>query len=101
MVFPGLGLLPGARATAEEPMVMKAGARKRRRKSWEGDVDEFKKVLGSILDVFNEHRRPIQAVIPEEMFKKMLFLCHPDKHNNHEWAKEITQWLLEQRKRSV
>jgi DNA-binding CsgD family transcriptional regulator len=32
------------------------------------------------------------------MFKRLLQLCHPDKHMNSEAAKKATQWLLENRK---
>lgn len=38
------------------------------------------------------------ADIPEEKLKRLIQLCHPDKHNGSKVATEITQWLLEQRK---
>jgi hypothetical protein len=40
----------------------------------------------------------VHSGIPENMFRKLLMLCHPDKHNNSPLATEVTQWLLEQRK---
>lgn len=43
---------------------------------------------------------PTAGAIPPELYKKLIFLCHPDKHNNHEWAQEVTRWLLDQRKQS-
>lgn len=46
------------------------------------------------------HKPAEPEAIPSEMFKKMLFLCHPDKHNNHPWAQEVTRWLLEQRRKA-
>jgi len=30
--------------------------------------------------------------------KRLLGLCHPDKHNNSKMSTEMTQWLLEQRR---
>jgi len=68
---------------------------------WQPDLDAFKEQLDEFLGVFAKHTRPVAAVIPPELFKKMLFLCHPDKHNDHPWAGEVTQWLLEQRKKHV
>ncbi len=35
--------------------------------------------------------------IPPEMFRKLISLCHPDKHNNSETSQEVTRWLLKQR----
>lgn len=40
------------------------------------------------------------AAIPPELYRKLIFLCHPDKHNNHPHAIEVTQWLLGERKKS-
>ncbi len=42
----------------------------------------------------------VVSPIPPELFRKMLMLCHPDKHGNSETAKEVTLWLLEERKKS-
>lgn len=39
----------------------------------------------------------IQLQIPPEMYRKLLSLCHPDKHANSQTATEVTTWLLEQR----
>lgn len=33
-------------------------------------------------------------VIDPEMMRRLLFLCHPDKHNNSEASQKATQWLL-------
>jgi hypothetical protein len=38
------------------------------------------------------------APIPEDKLKKMIMLCHPDKHNGSKTSTEITQWLLSLRK---
>jgi regulator of replication initiation timing len=32
--------------------------------------------------------------ISKDMKRRLLQLCHPDKHNNSESSKIITQWLL-------
>lgn len=36
--------------------------------------------------------------IPPDMLKRLIRLCHPDKHGNSETANAVTRWLLEQRK---
>lgn len=40
------------------------------------------------------------VAIPPEMYRKLLMLCHPDKHGNSETATEVTRWLLEQREKT-
>jgi hypothetical protein len=37
--------------------------------------------------------------IPPDMLKRLIRLCHPDRHNNSELANEVTKWLLDQRTR--
>ncbi|MGN6701471.1 MAG: hypothetical protein ACTHKB_00730 [Burkholderiaceae bacterium] len=37
--------------------------------------------------------------IPAEMLKRLIMLCHPDKHGGSEMSRKATQWLLEQRDR--
>lgn len=39
----------------------------------------------------------VTTSVPKAMLDRMIRLCHPDKHNNSETAKEVTQWLLSQR----
>lgn len=41
---------------------------------------------------------PAAGPIPTDMFRRLLMLCHPDKHQNSELANEVTKWLLNQRK---
>lgn len=36
--------------------------------------------------------------IPPEMLKRLIQLCHPDKHSGSEASLKATQWLIEQRK---
>lgn len=45
----------------------------------------------------------VVSPIPEPMFRKMIALCHPDKHVGtafHDMALEVTQWLTEEREKS-
>ena len=35
--------------------------------------------------------------IPKDMMRRLLQLCHPDKHNGSETATRATEWLLSQR----
>lgn len=38
-----------------------------------------------------------RETIPQKMVKRLISLCHPDKHDNNKMSHEVTQWLLEQR----
>ncbi|MEB4589520.1 hypothetical protein VSS37_00875 [Candidatus Thiothrix sp. Deng01] len=40
------------------------------------------------------------AAIPADMLKRLIHLCHPDKHNGSQASLLATQWLLEQRGRA-
>ena len=47
-------------------------------------------------------RRPSEpsgGTMDGEMLRRLLQLCHPDKHGGSESAIKATQWLLAQRKR--
>ena len=37
-------------------------------------------------------------IIPKDISKKLLLLCHPDKHEGSQIAQEATQWILQKRK---
>ncbi|RLC99532.1 MAG: hypothetical protein DRI46_09305 [Chloroflexi bacterium] len=39
----------------------------------------------------------LNGSIPDEILKRMIRLCHPDKHDSSEMATKVTQWLLEQK----
>lgn len=41
--------------------------------------------------------RPSNGAIPEDLLKRMIRLCHPDRHDNSPSANTVTQWLLKQR----
>lgn len=36
-------------------------------------------------------------VSTDKRWRDLIFLCHPDKHNNSECSQEITRWLIENR----
>ena len=49
-----------------------------------------------------EHERELaalrnQSVIPNDMIKRLIQLCHPDKHNGKKSAQEVTTWLISQK----
>jgi len=41
---------------------------------------------------------PPVAAIPDDVLRRLLHLCHPDKHGNSPTATEATQWLLQYRR---
>jgi len=41
------------------------------------------------------------APIPPEMLRRLLQLCHPDRHANSVAANTATRWLLDQRQGST
>jgi hypothetical protein len=40
---------------------------------------------------------PSTGGLDKDRLRKLIHLCHPDKHNNSTLATEMTQWLLSQR----
>lgn len=50
---------------------------------------------------FSAGTKPNQSTaapsIPSEMLKRLIQLCHPDKHSASEASMKATQWLLDQR----
>lgn len=42
----------------------------------------------------------IQNGLSQDQIRKLIGLCHPDRHGNSKTATEITQWLLSQRNKS-
>lgn len=62
----------------------------------------FKKLfvgLGREYGIDRLFTEPVEATIPPDLMRDMLFLCHPDKHGNSEKSTRVTQWLLSQRKK--
>ena len=46
---------------------------------------------------FELSRRPIERTIPLEQWRRLVQLCHPDRHGNSEAANQATRWLMEVR----
>ena len=44
-----------------------------------------------------DHAPPLQPTLDKDMLRRLLQLCHPDKHSNSQAATEVTSWLLKQR----
>jgi len=44
-------------------------------------------------------RRKPQEIGVKDRLRDLIALCHPDKHGNSRRATEVTQWLLQQRRR--
>lgn len=42
-------------------------------------------------------RQHASGPIPSEMLKRLIMLCHPDRHAGSPMSNQMTQWLLEQR----
>lgn len=42
---------------------------------------------------FNNYNKP-KLKIDDEMLKRMIYLCHPDKHNQSEASVIVTKYLL-------
>lgn len=40
------------------------------------------------------------AIIPPDMLKRLIHLCHPDKHDGSKASTTATEWLLQQRGRA-
>jgi hypothetical protein len=41
--------------------------------------------------------RDEKRIISKDMMQRLIFLCHPDKHNNSQASTLATEWLLKQR----
>ncbi len=77
---------------------------KKKRKEPEFD-DPFLFFIKSFSDAFFDSarrphirvRRVERPVVLDVMWKKIMLLCHPDKHGNSETSQEVTRWLIENR----
>jgi hypothetical protein len=53
---------------------------------------------------YRRHEPPKQNSLPvsfeDDLIKKLIYLCHPDKHNNSEVANEVTKHLLNLRNKN-
>jgi hypothetical protein len=84
---------------------MKTKPKARRTKAASGTSGYWNEELdvGSIINQFfaalanNPNVKIVEVSIPPEMFRKLVMLCHPDKHGNSELSQEVTRWLIQQR----
>lgn len=43
------------------------------------------------------HFQPKTKTIPADMLRRLIYLCHPDKHNQNRASHIATEWLLKQK----
>jgi hypothetical protein len=62
-------------------------------------VREFQALVEKLQEelLFQELKQALPTTLKGKKLKDLIFLCHPDKHQDSKKAKEVTQWLLEQR----
>lgn len=71
--------------------------RRKRRTRREPDLD----ILGEFIRTMFGNLPPIPpevvqiSPIPVDLYRKLVMLCHPDKHGNSETSTEVTRWLIE------
>ncbi len=63
-----------------------------------GELLELGELLGAIFSPLLS-QPPVMMSIPESMYRKLLMLCHPDKHGNSPLATEVTRWLIDEREK--
>ena len=81
-------------------MTHTARNKRKPRKKTATRIDPFQEILNLIFGgaVRQPRARIVYSHIDESRMKQLISLCHPDKHNGSESAKEATIWLLEIRK---
>lgn len=57
-------------------------------------VDDFQRSHDGPLGPKWEFIRAEPSPIPVDLYRKLLMLCHPDKHQNSEISTEVTRWLI-------
>lgn len=72
----------------------------RKRRKQRGPLRPFDDLLRMILDAAFGFGPVVQAgpqvsPIPSDLYRKLLMLCHPDKHGNSETSTEVTRWLIQ------
>ncbi len=78
----------------------------KRRKNSASTID-INKILGNLFaSIFEDaksypppdmKRAAIFFADTDTMWKKIMMLCHPDKHQGSELSQEVTRWLIENR----
>lgn len=83
---------------------MEEAQRKAREWAWQNQSDPFKNFRGN--DFGSRYQQPQQPPrqsapmsFDGQLLRKLIMLCHPDKHNNSAMSTEVTQELLKMRKK--
>jgi hypothetical protein len=66
-------------------------------KEWNELVDKHNELIRRYNEL-KQNRNPAPAALDQTTVRRMLQLCHPDKHDNSPASVEITQLLLKMRK---
>lgn len=72
---------------------------KQKKREEEEKDEQLADLLYTCQELRAELTKSGRSTIPDAKLKQLIFLCHPDKHNNSETANEVTQWLLSLRKK--
>jgi hypothetical protein len=85
-------------------MARKRPIRRKRKNPATPPVMDWPELLGMIFDSlgfqFRQQQPQAAPVIPPELYRKLLMLCHPDKHGNSETSTEVTRWLIDMREKA-
>lgn len=67
---------------------------------WQGECESFKELAKPDPGVYALLReleaRKAQPTVPQEMRRRLVQLCHPDRHEGSEASRIATQWLLQE-----
>lgn len=80
-------------ALAEETKSLLEENKRLRENSNVSVVETLKRTIKSLQDQLAAASGSVGGFTPE-MLKKLIILCHPDKHNNNPTATEVTKTLL-------
>lgn len=72
--------------------------RERGKRSPFEDLEDFLRKTGRMRDDVMP-QVPAEPAIPPEMLRRLIMLCHPDRHNNSEMSRIATDWLLKQKEK--
>tara|TARA_B100000242_G_C42917736_1_gene425539 strand:+ start:224 stop:649 length:426 start_codon:yes stop_codon:yes gene_type:complete len=61
----------------------------------EAKLSKFRKIISN--RSLYPKRLGTELMLNKSISRKLLSLCHPDKHNNSEASQEVTRWILSKR----
>ena len=62
------------------------------------EEEDREEQIAALMQELAMMRREQRAVaLPADRLRQMIQLCHPDKHGGSDLAKDVTQWLLQQK----